>query len=168
LIGAASGLLVSCLVALFGYRAYVRQRRHEQEALLSALFGELANLYEHCIYVAYELPSADSDPNLLKRRLQWGKYGSFRFANDVTRYGFLNASDIRLLLQLSLRVRNTDQLFDLFLVDLTKVTQGDLSYSVQRLKYTIATAEGLMSRLVERRPKLASIVDSIKKDLPAI
>ncbi len=168
LIGAASALLVTLVAAWVGYRRYLHERAHDQETLLNALFGELANIYEHYTYAAHELPTDTSDAKELRLRLQWSMYGGLQSTQQVSRYGFLNAADIRLLLQLGLRIRNSDRFLELLLADLSAVKRHDLSSATVRMRYVINTTHQLIHRLVSKRPRLQKILLEIENDLPSI
>lgn len=147
LIGAASALLVTLVAAWVGYRRYLHERAHDQETLLNALFGEAKEL---------------------RLRLQWSMYGGLQSTQQVSRYGFLNAADIRLLLQLGLRIRNSDRFLELLLADLSAVKRHDLSSATVRMRYVINTTHQLIHRLVSKRPRLQKILLEIENDLPSI
>jgi len=166
LIGAVGALIVALVVAYIGYRRYLRERAHQQETLLNALFGELASIYEHYSYAKYEFPTNMSDARELRLRLQWSKYGKLQSTENVGQYGFLSASDIRLFLQLGLRIRNNDVLLDLLLADISAITQNDLGSAKKRMNYPIETTRDLINRLVEKRPGLRNVLIAIEKDLP--
>ena len=166
LIGATSALAVACVAAWLGYKRYLQEQKHKQDALLNALFGELANMYEHYTYALYELPEVSTPPNLLKRRFLWSKYGDVRSARDVSEYGFLQAGDIRLLLQLTLRVRNTDLYLDSLLSELPRISSSSLGSLGGRMEYAIITIREVLERLVSTRPQLEEILKSLEHDLP--
>lgn len=168
LIGAASALLVTMIAAGIGYWRFLREQAHEQETFLNALFGELANLYEHYSYAAHELPTGTSDKRELRLRLQWSMYGNVQATQNVTQYGFLSAGDIRLLLQLGLRIRNNDCFFEMLLANITAVGHDDLSTAKRRMQYAINTTCELIYRLVSNRPRLEKVLRAIENDLPSI
>ena len=168
LIGAGSALFVSLVVAWIGYRHYLRERAHDQETLLNALFGELATLYEHYSFAAHELPLADSDTRQLRVRLQWSMYGDLKSTQEISRYGFLSAGDIRLLLQLGLRVRNNDRFLELLLAELSAIRPNDLSSAKRRMEYALSTTLELIHRLTSKHPRLRKILLAIENDLPSI
>jgi hypothetical protein len=168
LIGAGGALIVALVVAYIGYKRYLHERAHQQETLLNALFGELANIYEHYSYAKNELPTSTSDAKELRLRLQWSKYGKLQSTENIDQYGFLSASDIRLFLQLGLRIRNNDVLLDLLLADIPAMTQDDLASANKRMDYPIETTRDLINRLVEKRPGLRNVLIVIEKDLGTI
>jgi hypothetical protein len=79
LVGAAGALAV----AWIGYKRYLGEQADQQETLLNALFGELANIYEHYSYAASELPTDTSDAKELRLRLNWSKYGDMQSTQTI-------------------------------------------------------------------------------------
>ena len=168
LIGFSSTVVVTLIAAWAGYKRYLRERDHQREALLNALFGELANIFEHYSYAVVELSKCTlSGSDELRIHLEWSMYGTLHSTQEISRYGFLSAADIRLLLQLGLRVRNNDQLIRILLERRLASISDDRSLR-SRMRYTLDTTRQLLDRLVKKRPKLESILIEIKKDLPAI
>jgi hypothetical protein len=161
LVGAAGALVVAVVVAWIGYKRYLGEQADQQETLLNALFGELANIYEHYSYAASELPTDTSDAKELRLRLNWSKYGDMQSTQKVSEYGFLSADDIRLVLQLGLRIRNNDILFELLLADFSAIENSDLSIATERMQYAIKTTHELIHALVAKRPRLQPILDAI-------
>jgi hypothetical protein len=166
LIGAASGVLVTFLTAWVAVRHYQREQAHHEEKLLNALFGELANILEHYAYAVNELPLSADDPHTLRMRLQWSRFGNLRSTEEIDKYGFLKAGDIRLLLQLNLRIRNTDLLLDSMVSDLSTATELGLKAIRERMRYAIATSTALLKQLVAAQPVLAEVLSEIKAQLP--
>jgi hypothetical protein len=114
-------------------------------------------------HAKYEFPINTSDAKELRLRLQWSKYGKLQSTENVDQYGFLSASDIRLFLQLGLRIRNNDVLLDLLLADIPAVTQNDLASAKKRMNYPIETTRDLINRLVEKRPGLRNLLIAMRK-----
>jgi len=161
-----SAVGLAFLTAVFAYWRYTREQKHQQDALLNALFGELANIYEHYTYASFELPLDPKDQQELKKRLKWSIYGNLRSTKDVTRFGFLNASDINSLLQLELRIRNNDLLIQQYLDDMPSVSNEQLKYMQHRLKLRMTDSYGLLERLFVKSPRLRNIFSDIKRGLP--
>jgi len=165
LIGAASGLAVTLVAGYLAVRRYLRERGDEQKTLLNALAGELANLHEHYTYASRELPPDATDLQEIRLRLQWSIYGPLHSSQDVSRYGFLTVEDIGLLLQLSLRIRNTDILLQLMLEDPSNITPEEIDYAADRMEYAIRTTGELLRRLERNHPRLKTILNALERDL---
>ena len=164
-------ILVTLLAAVLAYWRYTVEIGHQRDALLNALFGELGNLLEHYTYANSELPTAGS-PELTKR-LRWSAYGELYFTKDLSRYGFLDAGDIQELLQLGLRVRNTDHLCRMYLASLEtpgqeSPSQADLDTLKRRMRYAINSANGLLTVLVDKKPKLQQTLNSMRDQLSEV
>ena len=67
----SSAVILAFITAIFAYWRYTREQQHHRNTLLNALFGELANIYEHYTYNAFELPCNVENNNELKKRLSW-------------------------------------------------------------------------------------------------
>jgi hypothetical protein len=134
---------------------------------LNALFGELANLYEHYSYVSAELPAPGAPESVLQQRFQMSRYGALRTLEDVTRFGFLAPNDVRLVMQLGLRVRNADELLNMLLSRLGSITAQDITSVRLRANYIVSTVTALMDRLMEGRPRLAKVAEAIRRDVPS-
>lgn len=164
----ASALIIAACTAAFAYYRYVREQEHQRRTLLNALFGELANVLEHCTYAAVELPTDHADVFELKRRLRWSKYGQLRSVNDVGKMGFLDASSIKALLQLELRLRNDAIVLDQFLEDLPSATTERLLNMRRRLAHRVLDVHWLLKRLVDSRPELERALVDLRKELPVV
>jgi hypothetical protein len=168
LLAFASALVIAALTAVFAYLRYVREQEHQRTTLLNALFAELASIFEHYTYAAFELPIDPSGAFELKKRLRWSKYGGLRSTNDVGKLGFLDASNIRALLQLELRIRNDNALLDQLLEGIPDLTSRILQDTKNRLRQRIADAGWLLKQLVDKRPELERVLADLKKELPNI
>lgn len=167
LIAATSALLGAMVAAAVAYGLYRRQRKDDQERLLNALFGELANIYQHYRYASPELPKDTSDRKEVCLRLRWATYGALHSTEDLTRYGFLSDDDVRGVLQLALRVRNNDLFIDFLLKAPSAIEASDLAYADQRMSYAIHTAQTLINGLVEKHPRLQSVLAKVEEELSA-
>lgn len=159
-------VFATAFAAFVAYLRYRAEQRHQQDVFLNALFGELTSLYEHYHYAGAGLPRDNSSIPELSVLLRYSLYGELRSVEDVTRCGFLTANDIRLLLQLGLRVRNNDVLVRLLLEDPDLATQPRLLELRRRMAFTIETTRHLIARLCEWRPALKEVLDKIEPDLP--
>jgi predicted nuclease with TOPRIM domain len=166
-----NALLIALVVAGIGYWRYRKELAEIRTVLINALFGELANLYEHYSYALNELPRSNSDIGELKKRFKWSKYGELHSTREISRLGFLSVTDIQLLLQLGLRIRNTDQLLDILSESIiaegsNSVTANDLSSVAGRMKYIIRTTQQLMRGLIKKNPDLEEIMKEIENHFP--
>ncbi len=167
-VAAATALLVTYIAAWLGYRQYRKQKTHREAGLVSALFGELANMLEHYTYAEVELPRDPADTAELKKRLLWSKFGALTCAQNFTQFGFLAARDIRLLLQINLRVRNTDTLCDHFLDQLSNTSSGDLEGLRNRMRYVVESTQELMRSVADQSEDLEGIYSEVRKDMPGL
>lgn len=164
LIGATSALVVAIIAALLGFWRYLRERGDEQRTLLHALFGELANLFEHYTYAEAELKLAAHGEQAI--RLKLSMYGQTQFASAIDKYGFLSVGNVRSVLQLQLRIRNVDLVLER-LNAAPSIPARELDVVSSRMKYILATTRKLMDDLAAHRPKLAAIRDAVYSDLVA-
>jgi hypothetical protein len=104
-IGSATAIVVAVIAAgiaaAMAWRRYQREKKDQQDMLLNAPFGELANIYQHYCYAAAELPSDTADSKVLKKRLTWAKYGEVHATKEISEYGFLSGNDIAVLCNLN-------------------------------------------------------------------
>lgn len=163
-----SSLIVAAGAAVFAFWRYVGEQNRERQTLLNALFAELANILEHYTYAAAEFPTDETDAFELMKRLRWAKYGSVRSANDVGKMGFLDASSIKALLQLELRIRNDAIELDQLIEDVSSATPSRLRGTRARLADRVGDVGWLLNRLVDKRPALAEVLTDLKKELPFI
>ncbi len=168
IIGAISAVIGTLIVAWFGYKHFLREKNYRQEMLLNVLFGEMANILEHFYYAFHEFPTENPDEKKRKIRFSWSVYGKLQCVQEISQYGFLNAEDIQLLLQLDLRIRNNDTLMGIFLErhPITAISNDELEYAKGRMKYPFDTANTFLYRLVEKHPNLRKILDAVKRSLP--
>jgi hypothetical protein len=168
LLAFASALVIAALTAVFAYWRYTREQKHQRTTLLNALFAELANIFEHYTYAAFELPVDTSDTFELKKRLRWSRYGGVRSTSDVGKLGFLDAPNIKALLQLELRIRNDNVLLDQLLECIPDLTSHRLHDTRNRLRQRVSDADWLLKKLVAGRPRLERVFVNLKKELPSI
>ncbi len=170
-----SALVVAFFTAIFAYRRYIHEQKQQGKMILNSLFGELSNIVEHYCYAAFELPKDCSDIPEMKMRLRWSMYGKLRSTNDVTRFGFLDASDIRALLQLELRIRNDNILLEQCVEQLldppNSISEKQIDFVRNRLASRIEDAMRLLNRLFREQPQLKEVFndmkDEINKNLPS-
>ena len=145
--------LIAAVVAI-GSLAW--QRHKEKETLRHALFAELRHIRQHYGSAGPELPSLPLHREL-EKRLKWSKYGDVSSVKNLGRFAILGAKEMQLLLQISLRIRNTDAFIDMLIPDLKSMTDSDLSELVQRMKYVSQSANALISYMEQADRKLSAL-----------
>lgn len=169
-------LLAAVSTAIFAYIRYTKEQEHQRKTMLNALFAELANVYEHCVYAAYELPANTGDLFTKKKRLRWAKHGfqksssesSLRSTVDIGKLGFLNAKNIQSLIQFELKLRNDNLFIDQILDKEEEITREKLHELSSRLKSRVKQSAVLLEALVESRSELNQVFQEIKGRLPAL
>lgn len=165
-IAASASVVVLGLTAFVTQVRYLYEKAREQETLLNALFGEMANVCEHYMYVGAEAGRYAQDELVL--RLKLAHYGDVFALEELSRYGFLDAADLRLLLQLSLRIRNSDTTLDHLIKSAKAGKQVDHQKICERADLVVATANHLMKILVSKRRRLRKIYANLKSKSPFI
>ena len=117
--GIAIGAIIASIITV-SYNIYSskQKRKIEQKEKVNYLLGELLNVI--CHYEFFEIPTnlvdgPDANHKEVMRKMELCKYGTFKASENVQNYGFLNATQVRNIHQLSLRIRNTDLLIDRYL-----------------------------------------------------
>ena len=146
---------------------YFFQRRSqifEQKRLLSVLFGELLNIRQHYFYASAELPSSITSRRSVLA-LKMALYGKFAIeGKDLPSLGFLTDKDIAEIMQLMLKVRNTDFSIELSLEYSDKrgrpieFTAADQAIIKRRMSYVIDVVEALILGIAKRNPPLRKLV----------
>ncbi len=166
LVAFVSALVVALFAAIFAYGRYTREQRNQQQTLLNALFAELGNILEHYTYAASELPIDSQDQFELKKRLKWATFGPLRSVNDIGKLGFLDASNIKSLLQLELLNRNDNTYLNQLLEDEDGRTKERLVDIKGRLRARAKSAASLLEGLVAKKPELTRAMEELKGQLP--
>lgn len=168
LVAFVSALVIALITAIFAYFRYVREQEHQRKTILNALFAELANILQHCTFAAYELPSNSTSPFDLEKRLRWAKHGMLRSANDVTKLGFLSASNVCALLQLELSMRNDNSYLDQLIPLAGLHSSEHISIAQRRLLQRAHQASELLGSLVDSNPRLRAPFAALKNELPIV
>ncbi len=165
LVAAACGALAGGIVA---WLIEFWRRRRDSASLLRTLYAELLHIREHYGYAVKELPAttleAADDPVAWRCSLIWAKYGELGSVSDFQRYGFVDAQEIQFLLQISLRIRNTDSLLDLLLENPGDVTISHIRRLAARMLYVIRSTDQLLHHLVKKRPAFQAFRDAIEQE----
>lgn len=162
---AIGGVIAAVIAFLGGRYAYKRESDENSIKLINSLFGELSHTLQHYRYASIELPPIGTDDvskRELKKRLLWSKYGEFRSSKEFQNYGFLSNIEIKELLQLAFRIRNTDDLIDILMQAPELVTEYDLVEVKRRMGYVSGSANDLLQYIVKLNPEFASAYESIK------
>jgi len=159
-------LIVAAATAVFAFYRYMQEQRHQRETLLNSLFAELANIYEHYSYAAFELPLIPENRFEVQKRLRWSAYGDIESTEDIEKLGFLDAVNIKALLQLGLLIRNDNLLLKQLLENEADITQDRLQYLRERFLMRVKNAERIIGELISSYPRLNPVFDKIKSTLP--
>jgi len=139
--------------------------RGEQKRLLTVIFGELLNIRRHYAYSSAEVPPVihvQSD----KITVEMSMYGELTFTkSDLTRLGFLTNQDIADLIQLSLKIRNTDIALKYALEHFSSdpETPFDMTYAKNRMSYVSSVVDRIIKALVARNSNLKDITPEIRE-----
>jgi uncharacterized protein YneF (UPF0154 family) len=140
------------LTAWFALKKYQKELNDKREVIVNAVFGDLANVIEHYTYAKNEIILLLSSENEKVIRLKFSQFGALKSVEKVQELGNLTPKQIRLLLQINLRIRNTDLLLESLLnISLTKKEVEQLN---QRMNYCINTASEIIGDIVSTRKKL--------------
>lgn len=158
-------LLGAALAWLSTFYFQYQKDRGEQKRLLTVIFGELLNIRRHYAYSSNEVPTAITARDEMLP-VEMSTYGDLSFTkSDLTRLGFLNNQDIADLIQLSLKIRNTDlalkHALDHFSSDMN--TPFDMQYAKSRMRYVSSVVDRIIKALVERNPNLKDITPDIEE-----
>lgn len=149
-----SAAFVAALVAV---GTIVWQRRTDVVTTRNALFAELRHIRQHYRYAGLEMPKSLQDRRELEKRLKWSRFGELHSVKDLGRFAILGAKEMQLLLQVSSRIRNTDQLIDMLLSEHSVITEDDLEEVIRRTEYISRSAELLVEFMKEQDSRLSSI-----------
>ncbi len=141
-----------------------RKERAVQKRLLTVLFGELLNIRQHYLFAFGEIPiSVSSRKDILA--LKMSLYGNLAFSkNDISNLGFLNDQDITDLMQLNLKIRNTDNSIEFALdgfpnIETTEMhIESEMTNIKYRIKYVQVVSERVTQAIVKRHPELLKLL----------
>ena len=142
----------------FGFKSW--ELRSHQRSLTTVLVGELINIRQHYFYVENELPeSLSSIPDAIA--LKMSRYDKLVFSGkDIADLGFLTDNDITDLMQLSLRVRNTDLYIDALLREHERGQKGfqtELKKLKDRVGHVRRWNSEIGGAIVSRNPNLRKL-----------
>ena len=149
-------IIAAIIAAIVALGTFIWQRKRDVETLRNSLFAELRHIRQHYGFAGPEVPSLNQRREL-EKRLKWSKFGEVTTVKDLSRYAILGAKEMQLLLQISLRIRNTDQLIDMLLEDPASITDADLGELLSRMDYLRASSGALIEYMQHQDRRLASI-----------
>ena len=151
-------LLAGLIAAAVTLGTFIWQRRKDKKTLRNALFAELRHIRQHYGYAGPELRRDCKTPKLTKR-LKWAKLGEVITVKDLSRYAILGAGEMQQLLQISLRVRNTDLLIDMLLGNVATIADEDVDEVCERMDYVVRSVNKLITYMEHKDSSLASIAE---------
>lgn len=167
-----SGIIPLAVVALsawFAYHRYVRESEDRRETIVRAVFGDLANVYEHYVYSYDEFPKNGKDQEEVLTRSRWAQFGELKSVGELEKLGNLRPDEVRLLLQLNLRIRNNDQMFSDFMERIIErsvsLTEKDCGKARSRMKYCAETAREVLLSISSRHADLQRSFDELESKL---
>lgn len=156
---------ITLLGAWLAYRRYLKERSDNRDLIVNAIFGDLANLVEHYTYASNELDLALGSTEEKNTRIRMSQFGTLRSIDKIELLGNLSTTQIRELLQINLRVRNTDQILeDLLKID--KLTSSELERVKVRMSYCISSSAELLESIAKSRSDLKTEYESLRKRFP--
>lgn len=159
----AIGAIIGAIIAFFGNRLLEDYRKKNNEKILmNSLFGELLHVFQHFNYSTDKIKEKGLTPDeikYIKKVLLFTKYGKFISGKHFDRYGFLSEVEIKNLLQLSLRIRNSDYLIDLILDKSNTLTPEQYNEIAERANFICKSTQHLLSYIISKNPSFESSVD---------
>lgn len=163
------GIAIGAVVAAVLNIAFTFFNEQRKDALskkdsVNILFGELLNVL--CHYQFFEIPIGlvdgdEKNHEEVLKRIELCKYGSFKAAELTDSYSFLDATQIRNLHQLSLRIRNTDLLIDRYLIRVSEDI-GSFRQIEGRMNYIWDSAALILTYICNLYPEYSKLVDQTK------
>ncbi len=147
-------LLAVALAAWFAFKKYLKENIDKKELMVNAVFGDLANIVEHYTYAKNEIALAMISEREKKIRLKFSKFGTLKSLEKIDQLGNLSTHQIRLILQLNLRIRNTDLLLDYFSESQTLLNETEIEQIKTRMHFCIYTAIEIIESIYQDRENL--------------
>lgn len=160
-IGAVIAAVLNIVFSILSERQKLKLEKNQH---VNNLFGELLNVL--CHYQFFEIPMRlvdgdEKDHNEVKKRLRLCQYGKFKAAEFTNDYSFLDATQIRNLHQLALRIRNTDILIE----DYINLESEDIEAFREiegRMNYLWESAGLILMFICDLNPEYSKLVDQTK------
>lgn len=157
-------LSVVFIGAWFAFKRYLKEKKDEKELIVNAVFGDLTNVIQHYVYAERELHLLLKSESEKMIRLRFSQFGKMMSIENLNQLGNLSAMEIREILQLNLRIRNTD----LILEDLQKndkISDFDIQRLKMRMELCKNTANSLIESITMNRKELKQDFAIIKRRL---
>ena len=156
------------LVLLGGWlaiRKYLKEKNDKKELLVNVVFGDLTNILEHYIYAKNEIYLLQESEQEKTIRLRFSQFGKMVSLEKLDGLGNLSTNEIRELLQLNLRIRNTDLILQDMLDTNKKILDSDIARLKSRMSYCAKTALNLLESISKQRKELKNDFKIIKTRL---
>ena len=165
---AAVSIAAVVLGAILTWSGTVYFHRHkvksDQRRRLSVLFGELLNIHLHYEIAASELPdSLSSRIDVL--RLKMSEYGEVSYTGKaLAELNLLDAQTVMQLMQLILKIRNTDYAIKLIFDQhgsengFPEYERADKEILESRMRYVVNVTNGVLFQLSENYPELKKLI----------
>lgn len=157
-------LIAVILAAWFVYKKYLKENNDKKELIVNAVFGDLTNVIEHYTYARNEIHLVLLSEQEKNIRLRYSQFGSLRSIEKIDQLGNLSSLQIRLILQLDLRIRNTDLLLN-DLLNNNNLTNTDIERLKNRMDYCIFTANEIVDSIVINRSELREDRETIREKI---
>lgn len=158
----ASGV-IAAFIALLGNRLLEsKKNKRNEKQLINSLFGELLHVLQHYGYSELSIHDGSLTSEEMRRKLIFKKYGKFSSSKDFDKYGFLTSEEIKNLLQLSFRIRNTDSLIDQILDKSEKITTAQFNETLERAHFIIASTQHLLGFMSVNNDEFKKLIKTIE------
>ena len=142
------------LGAWLALRKYSKEKNDKKELIVNVVYGDLANIWKHYYFSKNELHLLLVSDEEKLIRLRFFQFGQMLSLEKLDQLGNLSAYEIRELLQLNLRIRNTDLILqDMFDGD-TKINKPEIHRLKSRMELCSYSAYNLMASISKYRNEL--------------
>jgi hypothetical protein len=149
-------IIAALLAAFVTLIIYLFQRIKDMNVARDALFAELRHIHQHYTYASEELPQPQYT-NELKKRLKYSLYGKVICVDNIAEYVILGAGEMQSLLQISFRIRNTDQFIEILLSNIEDISAADIDELKGRMSFVRSSADTLILYLQNKYSRLRLI-----------
>ena len=160
--------IIGALIMFFGNKFIESKKQKVIETKLKrTLFYELLHILQHYSYVKKDIIVREFDINQqweIKKDLMYSQYGKFLSATKFDEYGFLTETEIKNLLVLSFRIRNTDNLIKLILDDNREITSLLLKEFKERKNFIYHSADNILTVMIKENTEYRKIYNKLVKE----
>jgi len=100
----------------------------------------------------------------LRQKLLFTKYGDFLSGKNFAKYGFLSEKEVKNLLQLSFRIRNSDYLIDIILQTQKDISTNEYNEIVKRAEFICISTKNLLNYIANQNPALKLSKEELEKE----